>query len=522
MLPEGSAFEERAGRALGHGLLASAALVAVYVHATCAVLPYDDAFITYRYVESLVQGRGLVYNVGEHVFGSTSPLHVFFVAACKALLGSVPTPVLAVRLNLIAYVLAAWGSYLALRRFTSSHVWAAAGTAALFADPWLLAWSTGGMETFLFAGCALFAILAFLDRRPIAAGVWTALAILTRPEGVLLFAGGAIAFHRSAGALARFAGATAACVAPWAIFAVLSFGSVVPLSVVAKNKPLYPLPAGYALQMIAMFLEKWVAGVEFRPPHALRTTVTLAPFVLAPIVAAGAATLRVRGAWTLGAAFVALVVLYAIGNPLIQEWYVPPLAVLGSAAVWVVVPVGVRAAARTARRSAVARFVLGAIVAATLGATAARWATSGGPTVIVQEDPARRRIEAYEAAARLLNAISTPASTLAGPEIGSLGFWFHGRVLDACGLVSPEAHPFLPVPPEERESFASGAISTAFVEATRPDYVVSMTNFARYSVARSEWFREHYDPIERVALPLPCWGAREVLVFRRKGVVGGD
>jgi arabinofuranosyltransferase len=34
----------------------------------------DDAFITYRYVQNILAGNGFVYNPGERVLGSSTPL----------------------------------------------------------------------------------------------------------------------------------------------------------------------------------------------------------------------------------------------------------------------------------------------------------------------------------------------------------------------------------------------------------------------------------------------------------------
>ena len=35
---------------------------------------YEDAFITFRYAHQLVEGNGFVYNLGERVYGTTTPL----------------------------------------------------------------------------------------------------------------------------------------------------------------------------------------------------------------------------------------------------------------------------------------------------------------------------------------------------------------------------------------------------------------------------------------------------------------
>jgi arabinofuranosyltransferase len=43
--------------------------------------PFDDSFISFRYADNLVRGRGLVYNPGDHVEGYTNFLWVLLVAA---------------------------------------------------------------------------------------------------------------------------------------------------------------------------------------------------------------------------------------------------------------------------------------------------------------------------------------------------------------------------------------------------------------------------------------------------------
>src|SRR5579871_5352269 len=45
----------------------------------------DDAFITMRYVKNFVEGKGLVYNVGERVEGYTHFLWLMLLAASKAI-----------------------------------------------------------------------------------------------------------------------------------------------------------------------------------------------------------------------------------------------------------------------------------------------------------------------------------------------------------------------------------------------------------------------------------------------------
>ncbi len=123
-------------------VLLFAAVPVVAVHLGSEVVPEDDAFIVYRYVDRLTRGAGLVYNEGERVFGVTSPLYVAWLAVLKSAFPSVAIPVLSVRWNLILYLTAAAALWLALERMAEEAApagrpaaWASAGTAAFSSSP---------------------------------------------------------------------------------------------------------------------------------------------------------------------------------------------------------------------------------------------------------------------------------------------------------------------------------------------------------------------------------------------------
>ncbi|NTW09540.1 MAG: hypothetical protein HGA28_08240, partial [Anaerolineaceae bacterium] len=48
----------------------------------------DDAFITYRYVQNLLSWQGLVFNPGEQVLGTTTPLYALLLSVLALPLGS--------------------------------------------------------------------------------------------------------------------------------------------------------------------------------------------------------------------------------------------------------------------------------------------------------------------------------------------------------------------------------------------------------------------------------------------------
>jgi hypothetical protein len=512
---------------LGWVLLVGAAAVwAAGVHLLGPALPYDDAFIIFRYVDNLVAGNGLVYNVGERVFGASTPAYVFWLAGFKLLFPSVPTPLLAVRSNLLLFLFAA-ASLAALAARVSSVRGLPAALAALFlANPQLLAISTGGMETIGAMGLTLAAATAALAGRPVLFGLSAGFAVVTRPEGAVLLA--PFLFYLWWSVPNRKALLAACLIAAlpglaWAIFGTVYFGTPIPHSVVAKSQPLYPLPAGAALRRIARWAAHWLApGAVEGGTRAV--TAALAAGLAAAIAGALAPRDERAGGAMLVYLWAAPVLLYAVGNPLFFEWYwplvfVPTLLLLvvgWQRGLQLIASRWREGRAQTRIRLAVPWLVPAALALVTL----VHWTSSVDdlaepiPWQLVESDPSRVRILGYQAAAEALNDLAGDGETVAAPEIGSLGYYYRGPVLDACGLVTPEAVPFLPVPPEQRLGPMFGAISVEFVQQTKPDWVVTMPVFALRSLLRSPWFEEHYVPVAQVPLPLPCWGSRRVVLFR--------
>lgn len=55
----------------------------------------DDAYITFRYARNLVEDAGFVYNPGEHVLGTTTPLYTLLLAGLSLATGCRDLPALA-------------------------------------------------------------------------------------------------------------------------------------------------------------------------------------------------------------------------------------------------------------------------------------------------------------------------------------------------------------------------------------------------------------------------------------------
>jgi hypothetical protein len=156
----------------------------------------DDVFISLRYGKHLLEGHGLVYNVGERVEGYTNFLWTLLAAPSVV----VPIGVFGYLriLNGAFALLAAWQAGVLAARVAGIEersqriAWLALGASAfLLATPVIVS-TAEGLETMLFACLLLFGMNAVLaGGRPVRAGLAFAALAMTRPDGVL-FAGWAI------------------------------------------------------------------------------------------------------------------------------------------------------------------------------------------------------------------------------------------------------------------------------------------------------------------------------------------
>lgn len=198
-------------------------------------LRLEDQLIVLRYARNLVEGNGLVYNLGERVMGFTTPLF-----------------------TLLSSVFVAFGGELAPNWQNAFGVFCLLGTAGLAARLLvrigsgasaplavvLLTWDTAsiprypflGMEIHLFTLLFLLAVDLHLSRRSVAAAATSGALFLTRPEGALLSAMLLTQDWISTRKVpVRQAIAAMAVALPWLAFALFYFGSVTTATLEAKQ-----------------------------------------------------------------------------------------------------------------------------------------------------------------------------------------------------------------------------------------------------------------------------------------------
>lgn len=450
---------------------------------------YDDAFITYRYAENFAAGAGLVYNVGapwEPVLGTTTPLYALLLGLVVKLGASVENASLAFNLASDALIAALIARSLAARPFA-----AAMAVLAFAALPDCGRISTGGMEPPMFVAFALSAAYAAARNRLALAGWMASLACLTRPEGVLIVAAVTALHVRSRRDALQFFVPIALVGSISVAWLTSVYGSPIAQSVRAKagRHGLGP-DSGRSLATLVQ---------AFAPQMLLQA---LAPLTLLGFVRAWRERSLVLSFVVFGAC---LPLAYLAAGAKTWGWYYyAPLT-----ATCVGLGLGLDLArARTGQfgerlsRVAVAPLSVGAPALAS--AVALRCLA-----------PDRVTPRVYEPLAALLGKLDLERNQhrLLASDIGAVGYFSRGCILDSEGLVWPPAREY--------------ADQAQAVAGERPEYVMVVVNQRRMSAWLAHPVSADYAPIARFSAAgataldpglerLPHSWAQDYLVYQRR------
>ena len=437
----------------------------------------DDTFIHLQYARRLAEGHGLVFNVGERVYGCTSPFWVALLAAGMTL--GLPGLAVARALGLIAALGSVFLFFQLARRTLATPEFRGLATVAWAGHAWMLRWAVSGMETPLAVALVLAGFVSFSSRRgdarPALTGTLWALAALTRPEAAFLVAlWGVLLIADSRGRpMARWISGVAPPLliyGGWLLFAKSYYGTPWPQTLAAKT-------AG-------------ATGLEFQVSNLWRQIriVGATDGILAAVLAAAMIATRGRSSpaprpgllWLLPWTWlVGVPVLYAArGVPVLSRYLLPLLPVLGWLA-WRAAESWWTGAHSDPARRRRALLLASTLAAAVLAQNLVVYGAEVVPHVRTFSAGLERSLVQW---GRWFGANAPRDAAIATPDIGAIGYYSGLRVVDLAGLVTPQMVPLL-----ERETPEDVVSRLSFAGFARPEFIVDRAPAANDLVLRSPY-----------------------------------
>jgi len=515
----------------------------------------DDSYITYRYARNILAGEGFVYNPGEQVLGTTTPLYTLTLTALGILTGGTDAnfPVIAMLINALADAITA----LLLWKLGKSLGYKYAGAAAALVwaiAPFSVTFAIGGLETSLYVLLLTVAVYTHAHNHNKLTALFAALSLLTRPDALILLAPLGLAhvisqvtsqksqitsrtLHsahrtilsalRSTLTLSRellpeilvFAIPTTA----WFTFATLYFGSPIPHSVLAKSLA-YRLPQNAALvRLLQHYATPFLGHLTFGIPW-IGVGLVIYPFFSA--IGGHAALKANRRLWPWMIYPWLYFAVYVIANPLIFRWYMtPPLL-----AFFFFILVGMEAFMGTlinkldqlaeARGWHIhfKRILLPLVILLPMALTLRGWDLNPdhGPARPAPEMAWFKLELLYRQAAGILSAeidldTNSAPPVLAAGDVGVLGFFTPTRILDTVGLNSPQTLAYYPL--DESYYAINYAIPPDLIFDQKPDFIIILEAYGREGLLIDSRFEDRYTLLHKI--PTDIYGSDGMLIFEK-------
>ncbi len=467
-------------------------LVGLYSGLWAKHIILDDAMITFRVAENLAYGRGFVYNVGERVQVTTTPLYAIILAGGTWIFGSAPGA--ALRLNISLAVLIPVLAYDVGRRL-AGRITGIGGALLLSVAPLLLI--AFSMESYLYVALILASMDAYVARRYSMAGVLVGITVLVRGDAVLM---GAVLlsydFLMQRRLYWRLIIPAISIPAGWYGFATLYYGSPFPATLQAKTaQGSFDWLGKHFVSGFFAYWEVWLAANPF--------------FYLFPalIILGLIQAIRREQLWLVfvGRDILYIITFVALGVTF-AEWYyaplMPGLALMTARGVQVIADGGAKVMRQIVKSNSALPQLVSTLVAAGLIFLLVTTLYPVSADIISSHPD--WKAQAYPDAARWIAKNTNQSATLATIDIGHLGYWSGRPIIDIVGLAQPDVAAHI----------AEGDFGYA-IRQYEPDMVLLGASWLP-EVRSLDWFQESYNP--RHTLKLNGMAEPLVLFSRPEGV----
>jgi hypothetical protein len=462
----------------------------------------DDAYITFRYTRNLIEGQGLVYNPGERVLGTTTPLFSLIMAGL-GLIGGPHTsyPWMALLVSAAADSL----TCILLLRLGRTSGFEKAGLAAAFiwaVHPYAVTFAIGGMETSLFVFLLLASGVAHVEKRRVPAALCAALALITRPDAAILIV--LLVLDRLWGILRRREAwpgmaewlALLLPLAAWYGFAWMYYGSPLPHSITAKMAA-YRLGENASFIRLLQHYAQPFMGNHFIGPAGI--ALGLVSFPVLVLLGARPFLKRLPSAWPLVLYPWLYLAIFSVPNPLIFRWYLtPPLPMY-----ILIVLVGIERLIRGLpfMASHASRQKWGVVIlmfALPLASLLSEWVPvpDHGNRTPCPAMAWTKLEDLYAQAADVVLRDWQPGDVVAAGDVGVLGWKTRAPILDLVGLNSPLSSQYYPLPAEDY--VINYAVPADLIMDVHPAYMVILEVYGRETILKDAYFTAQYHLVEKI------------------------
>ncbi|MGB6032593.1 MAG: hypothetical protein WBH55_07145, partial [Bacteroidota bacterium] len=437
----------------------------------------DDSYIFFSYAQNLANGEGYIFNPGERVNATTSPLYTVLLALLYTVFRFIPF----VTIPLIGHTIGAISLFL-LSFFLMQSFSSEKPTLFPFVLPLVFLTSPllprgTGMEAFLTMMLAVMCLYYYMRGRLLAASLACSFAVLARPD-MLLMAGVLLIYDIIRNRrLPRISMAVAFLlpILAWMAFSLSYFGT--------------PLPSTLSAKLAQVDVGFWGTGLVF-----FKGLMTGYMWYGGPVLGAAVAAAVFLGIivwramykdWSLfrNPVFHVIIlwsVLYLVFYGLVlntpaYSWYYTPLALGTGLLIAVVVEAIYRYLSNisTVRSRVLIPAIYILVISAGLFLP-----------VMTAFMPMEAKYETYKLAAEWLNKNVEEGSSVAASDIGVLRFYYErGRVICAVGLVNPEGIDLM----REGDLYW-------YIDRHHPDYLMYShpPRYENEALVGLDWFQKEY------------------------------
>ncbi len=485
-------------------------LLAVIVRFIPGPRTIDDAYITFRYSQNLLNGFGLVYNPGEPVLGTTTPLYAILLSISAFFAGGsqAPYPWIALAINAIADGITCW----LLLRLAKQWGYPKAGylTGLLWAlSPMSVTFAIGGMETSLNILLLMGSLYMYSTRRPAISALLAAFSLLARPDSLIailpLLLARLISSFRAGFPRIQWKEILGFSVplAFWSLIAYRFYGSPIPQSVTAKSLA-YNLPTDAALiRLLQHFATPFQGNLIFG-----RYYIALGLLLFPALCVLGWRQVLRKDAsvWPLAIYPLTYFITFSLANPLIFRWYlVPPLPLY-----FLGISIGLEGMTRQFGKRWLLSVSSGVLLLLTLNAWSIK--LDHGPARPAPEMAYIKLELLYTQAIESFDPPVDQKALIASGDIGVVGYLSQSAILDLVGLISPQTTEYFPLP--EDSYVINYAIPSRLILDLEPDYVIMLEVYGRRTLLRSAEFEQLYALKDE--FPTDIYGSEAMLIFEHR------